>query len=312
MPILDLFSKRQADAAKSGKADVYQYHDIPPHLRVQVERIALDSMGSPGTRGDNFHSGDVENSLWAQIERVYLHEKGLDNIAQGRFSGARVLTFMRNCSTDEWLDFLELIARSIRIVGDDDYLNFRHHWEIATAAEDAIEEMNYRLRQAGVGYQVEGYELIRVDSQFIHAEVVKPALALLSSNDFEGPRQEFLSAHNHYRAGEYRQAVAMAANALESTFKAIFEQNGWDYHKGARISDLVKVARARGLWPDYLDTSFDQLIATLQSGLPKIRDNDASHGQGAKPKEVPPYIAAYALHLAASKIVFIAEAAKSQ
>ncbi len=101
----------------------------------------------------------------------------------------------------------------------------------------------------------------------------------------------------------------MAANALESTFKAIFDDKGWDYNKGSRISDLVKVAKANGLWPDYLDNSFDQLVATLQNGLPKIRDNDASHGQGAIPKEVPSYLAAYALHLAASKIVFLVSAA---
>lgn len=312
MKIFDLFSKRQADAAKSGQIDVYQYANIPSNLRVQVQQIALEGMGHLGARGDGFHRGDVENDWWVEIERLYLREKGLEAVAQDRFAGARVLTFMRNCSTEEWLDFLELIAIGIRIVGNDDNLHFRHEWNVSTTAEDAIEEINYRLRQAGVGYQVEGARLIRVDSQFIHAEVVKPTLALLSGSDFEGPRQEFLFAHQHYRAGEHRQAVAMAANALESTFKAIFERKGWDYNKGARISDLVKVARARGLWPDYLDTSFDQLVATLQSGLPKIRDNDASHGQGAKPKDVPAYIAAYALHLAASKIVFIAEAAKSQ
>lgn len=157
---------------------------------------------------------------------------------------------------------------------------------------------------------MEGTRLIRVDSQYIHAEVVKLALKLLSDQGFEGPRQEFLTAHEHYRAGEHRQAVGMAANAFESTFKAIFDQKGWDYQKGARISDLVKVAQAHGLWPKYLDASFDQLVATLQSGLPKIRDNDASHGQGATPRNVPGYIAAYALHLAASKIVFITEAAR--
>uniref|UniRef100_UPI0035B4E3DB DUF7014 domain-containing protein n=1 Tax=Acidocella sp. C78 TaxID=1671486 RepID=UPI0035B4E3DB len=79
-----------------------------------------------------------------------------------------------------------------------------------------------------------------------------------------------------------------------------------------RCSSRVKVAKGNRLWPDYLDNSFDQLVATLQSGLPKIRDNDASHGQGAKPKAVPDYIAAYALHLAACKIVFITEAAKNK
>jgi hypothetical protein len=219
---------------------------------------------------------------------------------------------MRNCPTEAWLDLLELIVIGIGAVAKKDNLQFRRQWDVSTTAKNAIEEINYRLRQAGVGYQVEDSNLIRVDSEFVHAEVVKPALALLSGPGFEGPRQEFLSAHQHYRAGEHRQAVAMAANALESTFKAIFDKKEWIYNNGARISDLVKVARAKGLWPDYLDNSFDQLIATLQSGLPKIRDNDAAHGQGAKPKEVPAYIAAYALHLAASKIVFIAEAAKSK
>lgn len=216
---------------------------------------------------------------------------------------------MRKCPTADWLDFLGLIAVGILIMNDNDH-DLYQKWEVSTPGKEAIDEINYRLRQAGVGYQLEGAHLIRVDSQYVHAEIVKPALALLSGLGFEGPKQEFFQAHQHYRVGEHRQAVAMAANAVESTFKAIFDQKGWDYQKGARISDLVKVARAHKLWPDYLDASFDQLVATLQSGLPKIRDNDASHGQGATPKNVPGYIAAYALHLAASKIVFITEAAR--
>ena len=283
---------------------------MPKNLRVQVAQIAVDAVGKVGSQGDRIRTGDKDNNLWFQIERIYLREKGLEGIARGDFSGTRVLAFMSECSTADWLDFLELIALGIEIMASDKYGYERQTWSVSTPGQTAIDELNYRLRQAGVGYQLEGTSLIRVDSQYVHAEVVKPALELLSGQDFEGPRQEFLAAHQHYRAGEHRQAVAMAANAVESTFKAIFDQKGWAYKKGARISDLVKVARANALWPDYLDASFDQLVATLQSGLPKIRDNDASHGQGARPKSVPGYIAAYALHLAASKIVFITEAAR--
>lgn len=308
--MFDLFSKRQADVAKSGVADVYQYDEIPKNLRVQVEQIAIEAVGKVGSRGDHIMRGDEENGLWFQIERTYLREKGLEGIAHGDFAGNRVLAFMRECPTADWLDFLELVALGIEVMASEKYRYQRQTWQVSTQGQAAIDEINYRLRQAGVGYQLEGARLIRVDSQYVHAEVAKPALALLSGQDFEGPRQEFMAAHQHYRAGQHRQAVAMAANAVESTFKAIFDQKGWAYQKGARISDLVKVARANALWPDYLDASFDQLVATLQSGLPKIRDNDASHGQGATPKNVPGYIAAYALHLAASKIVFITEAAK--
>lgn len=69
------------------------------------------------------------------------------------------------------------------------------------------------------------------------------------------------------------------------------------------------MVRQKGLWPDYLDTSFDQLVATLASGLPKVRNEQAAHGQGAKVRSVPDFVAAYALHLAGSKIRLISEAA---
>lgn len=310
MRVFDLFSKRQSDAAKSGVADVYQYDDIPTHLRVQLKQIALEAVGKVGSHGDGIMRGAKDNNLWFQIEQTYLREKGLEGIAFGQFAGDRVLDFLRECPTPDWLDFLELIALGTEIMASEGYGSERQTWQVSTPGQTAIDEINYRLRNAGVGYQLEGTSVIRVDNQYVHAEVMKPALALLSDSNFDGPSQEFLSAHKHYRAGEQRQAVGMAANAVESTFKAIFEQKGWTYQKNARISDLVKVAKANNLWPDYLDASFDQLVATLQSGLPKIRDNDASHGQGAVAKKVPDYIAAYALHLAASKIVFLTEAAK--
>lgn len=310
MAIFNLFSKRQADATKSGSADVYQYVEIPAHLRVQVKQIAVEALGRVGIQGDRMITGDEDNDIWVEIERIFLRERGLDGIARGDFAGSRVLAYMRECATADWLDFLELIGLGITIMADENHYGARQEWNVTTTGQKANDEINYRMREAGVGYQLEAARLVRVDSQYLHAEVVKPALALLAGEQFEGPRQEFLAAHQHYRAGEHRQAVGMAANALESTFKAIFDQKGWAYQKGARISDLVKIARVNGMWPDYMDASFDQLLATLQSGLPKIRDNDASHGQGAKPRNVPAFVAAYALHLAASKIVFIAEASK--
>ena len=310
MAIRDLYSKRRRDAAKAGSADVYQYDDIPTPLRVQIGQISLETIGGVGSAGD-FYSAHVENPYWSLVEKTFCREKGIYTCGAGDLSGARVMSYMTKCSADEWIDLLELICAAIEAIGSDRGHRHRSEWGIQVSCEDAIAEINYRLREAGVGFQFDSGQIIRVDSQYVHAEVVKSALTLLSGTAFAGPNEEFLEAHRHYRDGEARQAVAMAANALESTFKAVFTQKGWDFEKNSRISDLLKVARRNRLWPDYLDTSFDQLTATLQSGLPKIRDNDASHGQGALPKEVPNYIAAYALHLAASKIVFIVQAANN-
>jgi len=105
-----------------------------------------------------------------------------------------------------------------------------------------------------------------------------------------------------------KDCVTDALNAFESTMKAVCDIKGWAYETGARATDLVKILRANALLPDYLDRSFDQLIATLSSGLPRVRNEEGAHGQGAKPRATPPYVAAYALHLAAAKIILLVEA----
>jgi Domain of unknown function (DUF7014) len=83
---------------------------------------------------------------------------------------------------------------------------------------------------------------------------------------------------------------------------------GWAYPKGARATDLVKIIRRQRLFPDYLDASFDQLIATLASGLPPVRNEAGGHGQGGTPRVTPSYVAGYALHLAAAQIILLVEA----
>ena len=91
-----------------------------------------------------------------------------------------------------------------------------------------------------------------------------------------------MKAHGHYRAGEMKDAITDANNAFESTLKSDLRAKGaWQYSNGARASDLLKVVRENGLLPSYLDNSFDQLAATLKSGLPKVRGEEGAHGQGA-------------------------------
>ena len=63
-----------------------------------------------------------------------------------------------------------------------------------------------------------------------------------------------------------------------------------------------------GLLPDYLDNSFDQLAATLKSGLPKVRGEVGAHGQGARPRETPDYVGVYVLHLAVAQDLLLIEA----
>jgi hypothetical protein len=310
MSVLDLYSRRKK-FAESGEPDVFVYDSVPDVLRAQVHHIWNDALGyywSPS--GYEIGSPPKHNNhAWDFIRDQLCREKGRLSLAGRKESREDLLGYIHGeQDVDAWLDAIEMSFRYIdRVLGKmQDYE--REHLSVRQAPDDAIAELNTRFRHAAFGYRYENGHIIRVDSELIHAEVVKPALRFLSDPRFAGPRDEFLSAHGHYRAGELKDAITDANNAFESTMKTICGLKGWEYPAGARASDLLKVIRANGLFPTYLDTSFDQLAATLKSGLPKVRNEEGSHGQGAERREPPVYIAGYALHLAAAKIVLLFEA----
>lgn len=149
---------------------------------------------------------------------------------------------------------------------------------------------------------------MRVDSQYVHAEAVKPAISLLHTAGFEGASEEFLDAHEHYRSGEYADAMSDALKAFESAMKAICDENGWSYSGGATAKALIKNVLDNGLVPKYMETHLSGLRNTLEAGLPTVRNKNSGHGQGLLAKKVPDYFAGYALHLAATNIVFLVQA----
>jgi Domain of unknown function (DUF7014) len=163
----------------------------------------------------------------------------------------------------------------------------------------------------GSGIDYENGKIYRIDNELTHREITLPALRLLTDPRFKGADEEFRAAHDHYKAGEYKDSAVDALNALESTMKVICDLKKWTYQQGARSSDLLKVLRREGLFPEFAEQSFDQLLATLKSGLPTLRNETGGHGQGATPVAIPEYVASYALHLAASKIRFLVEAFKA-
>lgn len=84
-------------------------------------------------------------------------------------------------------------------------------------ADSAIDELNTRFKESGVGYSFSSGDIIRIDSQLLHAEAVKPAVMLLNGSDYRGAQEEFLGAHEHYRHGNNKEALNDCLKALESS-----------------------------------------------------------------------------------------------
>ena len=316
MPILDLYSYRKKDA-EGETPDVFTYDELPEPLRVQIIHIWRDAIGEYYVYSPHAHHLQTKkkenNKAWECIHKAFAKEQGVFNLGEERDVASRCAKYFLNCSSIEIaLDLVELTFRYIQKIARE-FSDFdRASLGIQITATDAITELNERFRRAGVGYGFEDGKIFRIDSELIHAEIVKPALRFLQTPGFEGPCEEFMSAYTHYRIGQSKDAITDANNAFESTLKAICDQRRWEFSQGSRSSDLLKVVKNSGLLPDYLDNSFDQLVATLNSGLPKVRNKESAHGQGAVPRETPDYVAAYALHLSAAKILFLIESHKAK
>jgi hypothetical protein len=207
MAVWNLFSKREKRRERQGQEDVYQYDTLPMPFRVQVIHIWADALGR-WVKPDPFNPirHYPPNQWWHDIFRAITREKGvfkLADLGDDPFSQCRY--YLQQAETKDALDLIEISFRVVDVVVRQmhDYererLNLIH-------PDDAIAELNLRFREHCIGYGYASGQIERIDSRYIHAQAVKPALQLLhgAGKGFSGPLQEFLSAHEHYRKGNHR------------------------------------------------------------------------------------------------------------
>jgi hypothetical protein len=310
MSIFDNFSKRQK-RLRGDVSDVYTYDTVPNPLRVQIVYILRDTLGDEGAYSSSYL--EVERAYKFIVETL-CREYGVFSLrppkSYVRDYLVELAEFLLNEQDHEkTFDAIELSFRVIdKVTRSHGYL-LRHN--ASELADNAIQELNARLQEHGVGYQFIDGEIIRVDSELLHAEVVKPALALLRAHEYAGAQAEFLTAHEHYRHGRNKEALAESLKSLESVMKAICAKRRWTHDPNATSNALIKVIFDSGLIPPFLAQHFSGLRATLESGVPTTRNRLAGHGQGVQVVEVPAYLVSYVLHQTASTIVLLAEAEKA-
>ena len=181
MKVYDIFSKRE-ERSRGEVPDVYQYETIPKALRIQVLYIWRDVYGPDNNEG-SFQA-------YRYINKVLRREYGKSRLGgqyDSVFESVRGF-FLRTPNTKKAIDVIELSFKYI----DEDVRscpNLFRDREISP--DEAIAELNYRFQEHGVGYQYASGKIIRVDSEFIHSEVVKPALSMLSGPMYEGTTTNF-------------------------------------------------------------------------------------------------------------------------
>jgi hypothetical protein len=299
--IVDIFSKRKQRAA--GPGDVYEYDSLPTVLRVQLVHILKDVLSIESGYPSQLNSAC--NAIHDMLAREYgVFE--LSEEAKYRHPDyvAALFNFMlKTENVEQVLDVVELSLR-YALVLQQGYYSDRPKLRVL----DGENEVNLRFREHAVGYQFESGTIIRVDATVLHQEVIKPALAVLTEPHFAGANDEFLKAHEHYRHARYKESINECLKAFESTMKAICAERAWKVDPNATASKLIEVCFQNGLIPSYLQSEFAALRATLESGVPTVRNKTSGHGQGTARKPVPEYIAAYLLHSTAALILLLSRA----
>ncbi|PCE67556.1 STM4504/CBY_0614 family protein [Salinivibrio sp. YCSC6] len=301
MALFELFSKRQKKL-RGEAPDIYQYDKLEQNFRVQVVHIVQDTIGSESS----YHT--VTNAVYQEIHKILCKEYGVFSLKKDANSHFESVFnfFLNEKDHEKCLDVIEVTFQFIDTVVREREWEFNNAIGVSQKPEDAIDELNARFKESGIGYQFESGNLIRIDSQYVHSEIVKPALFFLGKDrQYAGVSDEFLSAHEHYRHKRYKECLNDCLKSFESLMKAIHEKHKWPFNRNDTAKKLIHSCLSNKLVPDYLQNQFSSLRVLLESGIPTIRNKEGGHGQGGEITSVPEHLASYTLHLTATNLLFL-------
>ena len=252
----NLFSNRQRKL-RGEVWDVYQYNALPRELRVQIVQIWTATFGEV-----ELSIGNPPSGVFQDIVAMLRHENGVFRLPSIDPNPVNPPTELKNYflhlkDIEKALDVVQVVFATMGVYRE--HLLFRERRIGTNSASTAIENLNFRFKEHGVGYQFDHPHIFRVDSEFIHSEIVNPALGLLNEKHLSGAHEEFLKAHEFYRRGESKDAIANCLKSFESTMKAICKKRKWECGSKPIAKTLIQTCFKNGLVPQFWQQQFSSL-----------------------------------------------------
>lgn len=307
--IFNSFSRRTPDAAKKAS------DNIPATARVRVTRWCMELYR--GERPSNIVGrGDHNAEFWQEMYRRLLYRTGKTTLTPTDRGNTpmEAANYLLNCSTAEFLDFLEDIFNN-------DVLTHVSLWD-----NNIVDELNTILRQDNLPYRVTNFvvedivhssgmfrgrsgtqvrtypKVILQESEVLEQGAMVPALELLAQPHFASANKEFIAALEDYRKGDIGDCLVKAGSAFESVMKVICDRKGWAYNQTDTAGPLIKIIIA--------NTSLQNYFEPLLIGVGTIRNKlSTAHGAGTTTKQPSRHVAQYVLNLTASAILMLTQEA---
>jgi hypothetical protein len=275
------------------------------------ERKRLAETGSLGDL-DEGASNTVRNAI-----RLYLqHARGRSNgdvtsafdtgfaDALGRHFGNSDLSQVWVVpDTADFLDMLEImvdegsIVRTYRVWERAGYT--RYSAQCLPTVERDLNEVFDRHRFA---YRIADGEIRPIASPLLDAEVVGPALLVVSRQGWEQVERSYREAILHQRrSGEWHEALTAAAAAVEAALKAAG-------YGGATLGDLARSFRNSPVATGYSPAIAEHLSELLGQLMAWRSHSGSAHGKAPGSEDPPQELVALAVHWAGSFIAYLGAA----
>ena len=242
----EIFSKRQ-QRIQGETPDTYQYESIPKKLRVQVlyiwekvwERAYENNFGE-------LQLSELAIDAYQSIEKTLREEYGVlsldggDEPDEDGYGFYRIVRnfFLETEDADEVIDVIEISFRYIDQVirdkfhvSDEDELDEifgtsrRDTLPDGISPDEAIDQLNQRFREHSVWYQYESGQIVKVDSQDIHSEVVKSAKELPNNTQQTMNRDTMNNENKKIFIGHGRSLVwRELKDFIQDTLKLPYEE----------------------------------------------------------------------------------------
>lgn len=291
----DIYSRRKR--LMSPSADPLRYDEIPDKIRMQI-LLSLDN----AIKLDQKSVSEDEEETFKFLAKFFREELGVAKLYQAYSAKDEFSNwFLKSDDLNHVVDAIEMVCWTIQFMAK------RSDYD-APNLKRVIRVINGRLMEAGIGFQYENGAVIEASSKYLHAEVIVPALKLLSDKKYEAANNEFMSAHKAFREDDYEKCLSECCKAFESVIKVIAAERDWEVGSDPTAKALVKAVFDNKLIPDFLASEFAGIRTVLESGVATVRNKSGGHGAGTKVRVVPRRLAAFQLHQTAAAITLMTEA----
>lgn len=293
----ELFSRRQA-MERGEVNDIFIYDTIPADFKKRFYMI-IKTLYKAYSKLLGYDRAGVyfQDEVNSQLAMAFA-DLSLDS-DNSNTSILDLLKFLNKCNDEMFIDALDQI---LSIFHNEGIIYIRGTYNSYIFPE-AVKETNDWLKYCNLGYRFENGQLIKVSNEYLHQEVIMPALKLISDNRFSVADSELRKSNEHRVADDFESAITEAGKALESVMKVICTIMGYQYDEKGSASSLLKTLKDNDYFPSFLENQVNTLINMLY-GLPTLR-NKVSHGAGTKERLIFDNYAAYAFHMLTSDIVFL-------